>query len=78
MEKTYQHGFENLPTMLSVADIMELTKMSRNAIATSINLGRLKAYNLTSEHRPKYRIMRDDFIAWATSRQVPATRSEGK
>jgi excisionase family DNA binding protein len=76
-EKQYAHGFDSLPTMMTVAELANFAGMSRNGIAEHIRNGRLRAFNICPGGRPKFRVMRDDIIKWLTGCPVKPIRTQG-
>jgi Helix-turn-helix domain len=72
------YNFDDLPAVLSVSKIVELLGTSRNGVAEQIRNGNLKAFSILSENRPKYRVLREDFIAWLTRNPVKPIRGGAK
>lgn len=73
----YPHGFGDLPQMMTVDELAEFVGMSRNGVAEHIRIGRLRAFNICPGKRPKFRVMRDDIVAWLTGNPVEPIRPLG-
>lgn len=71
-------AYESMPLVMSIKQVAALFGTSYNGIAEQIRRGNLKAFNILPGGRPKYRIMRDDLIAWMTQNPVKSTATEVK
>jgi len=55
---------EDLPPVLTPAEVAEVFKIHRQQVYNLINEGRLRASNLTGNRRPTWRILREDLISY--------------
>lgn len=76
--KKHAHGFDDLPQMMTIDQLAEFANMSRTGVAEYIRNGRIRAFNICRGGRPKYRVMRDDIVAWLTGSPVDPIRPEDK
>jgi hypothetical protein len=55
---------EDLPAVLTPADVSAALQINRQMVYNLIAAGRLRASNLTGKRRPTWRILREDLISY--------------